>query len=43
MPIELTVPCKPDVKVERSHFVKYIIRDGKHIKVWECGICKLIQ
>ncbi|KAI4455214.1 zinc finger c2h2 superfamily [Holotrichia oblita] len=23
-----------------SHFVKYKVQDGKHTKVWQCGICK---
>lgn len=24
----------------RLHFVKYLKRDGKTLKIWECGICK---
>lgn len=24
----------------RLHFVKYMKRDGKTIKIWECGICE---
>ncbi|XP_050515635.1 zinc finger protein 710-like isoform X2 [Diabrotica virgifera virgifera] len=23
-----------------SHFVRYKIQDGKHVKIWECGICQ---
>lgn len=23
-----------------SHFVCYKLQDGKHVKIWECGICK---
>lgn len=23
----------------RLHFVKYLKRDGKTLKIWECGIC----
>lgn len=23
----------------RLHYVKYINRDGKNVKVWECGVC----
>lgn len=26
----------------RLHFVKYMKRDGKTIKIWECGICELL-
>ncbi|XP_074028635.1 uncharacterized protein isoform X5 [Leptinotarsa decemlineata] len=22
-----------------SHYVKYKLQDGKHVKVWECGVC----
>lgn len=41
MPVELAMPLKPeDVKMERSHFVKFVMKEGKHMKVWECGICK---
>lgn len=40
MPVDLAIPLKAeDVKVERSHFVKFVLKEGKHIKVWECGIC----
>lgn len=24
----------------RLHFVKYLKRDGKTLKIWECGICE---
>lgn len=24
----------------RLHFVKYLKRDGKSLKIWECGICE---
>lgn len=23
-----------------SHFVRYKLQEGKHVKIWECGICK---
>lgn len=23
-----------------AHYVRYKLQDGKHTKVWECGICK---
>jgi hypothetical protein len=26
----------------RLHYVKYLKRDGKTLKIWECGICNLI-
>lgn len=34
-----------DVKSETlalasSHFVKYRVHDGKHVKTWQCAICK---
>lgn len=34
-----------DVKSEAlaltsSHFVKYRLLDGKHVKTWQCAICK---
>jgi hypothetical protein len=25
----------------RLHFVKYLKRGGKTLKIWECGICML--
>lgn len=25
-----------------SHYVRYKLQDGKHIKIWECGICKYL-
>ncbi|GJQ83402.1 hypothetical protein Trydic_g14184 [Trypoxylus dichotomus] len=30
-----------NIKAEgnQSHFVKYKVQDGKHTKVWQCGIC----
>ena len=24
----------------RLHYVKYLKRDGKTLKIWECGICE---
>lgn len=27
----------------RLHFVKYLKRDGKTLKIWECGICKYLN
>jgi hypothetical protein len=24
----------------RLHYVKYLKREGKTLKIWECGICK---
>ena len=27
----------------RLHFVKYMKRDGKTRKIWECGICKFLR
>lgn len=34
--------CKPDgIKMEGNpHFVKYKVLDGKHVKIWSCGICE---
>lgn len=31
-----------NMKTERqfSHFIKYKVQDGKHTKVWQCGICE---
>jgi hypothetical protein len=26
---------------EKLHLVKYVKIDGKIVKLWECGICKL--
>ena len=26
----------------RLHYVKYLKRDGKTLKIWECGICNLL-
>ncbi|XP_044766709.1 protein suppressor of hairy wing-like isoform X2 [Coccinella septempunctata] len=33
--------CKPEsIKMESNpHFVKYKVLDGKHVKIWSCGIC----
>ncbi|XP_049878840.1 uncharacterized protein LOC126375796 [Pectinophora gossypiella] len=35
------VPCKVDKADPRSrfHYVKYVKRHGRTIKLWECGIC----
>lgn len=27
-------------KIDNSHYVKYKLQNGKHIKTWECRICK---
>ena len=37
---EYTKVDKEDPR-SRLHFVKYMKKDGKTIKIWECGICEL--
>lgn len=29
-----------DCYKNRLHFVKYVNRDGKNVKIWECGVCE---
>lgn len=45
LPIDLGSSFKiEDIKSDRSlpHYIKYKLQDGKHVKVWECGICKYV-
>lgn len=44
LPIDIANAYKSDVKNEfqPAHFVKYKVENGKHMKVWQCGICKTI-
>ncbi|KAF2902880.1 hypothetical protein ILUMI_03308 [Ignelater luminosus] len=38
--LDLSQICKLEPsKSDSQHFVKYKVQDGKHSKVWECGIC----
>lgn len=43
LPIDLTkFPTSSEIQHESntSHYVRYKLQDGKHVKIWECGICK---
>ncbi|XP_018563493.1 zinc finger protein 737-like [Anoplophora glabripennis] len=42
LPIDLTkFPTTSEAQHESntSHYVRYKLQDGKHVKIWECGIC----
>lgn len=32
-----------NMNLNTSHFVRYKLQDGRHIKIWECGICKYLN
>lgn len=38
--IQIDAHSKTDIGYSTSHYVRYKFQDGKHIKIWECGICK---
>lgn len=31
---------KAELSLSNSHFVKYRMHEGKHIKTWQCAICE---
>ncbi|XP_057670679.1 zinc finger protein 836-like [Diorhabda carinulata] len=32
----------PNKEPSNVHYVKYKLQDGRHVKIWECGICKKV-
>ena len=39
---ESKVKIDKDDPRSRLHYIKYLKREGKPLKMWECGICKCL-